>query len=950
MSFFKRRTNQSTTPSLDFTLLTDMTHFLENHPDAVYTMDLKGNFIAFNNKLPLLLGYPTDAIRGMHFSELLIKSEAERIAPLKHRVHEGETIHFTTDIQRKDGQILTVNVTNIPLYNQHVIIGLYGIARDVSQQKELRTAYNRLLAKEQLTTTLDGVTFLEYIPSTKQLTADAALSQLLEWSQRHVAQMDAYELLDEIHPEDRDLFLQQSTALCDEQIAEFSMSLRMSKRRHYTKVVRCDSLLQQNSSPRCVNFILHDATELTSLERERDHAIQSLKDVFGSLDTSIYEHIYHPQTVTFQSAGFLAPYQHILNRIEKEPQLWRTLIHPEDLPHLELSYPEIRNGKVIRHVYRLQLLDNVFWIEETCIPILDNKGDVSGHYGVSSDITILKEQQHTIWHLSMHDSLTQLPNRAFLLEEITSLLKTRTSFTLLAVTFKQYNVIHERFGHDVGDEWIRQTSTEVRRFADQDHFVGHLFGDKYLFIIKKPIDETAIVKLSHQLLKLSEKRFDVLSYELFTNVYIGITYVVNDKLSADELLKQTYTALRRAKSRTKSNYQFYSTTLDIDMYRRYELERDLRYAIQNEQLVLEYQPKVDGWNGNIQGAEALIRWNHPEWGRLTPKDFLSLSEESEMYLHIGDWVLDQTCRFLSKLREQRHSNIVPISINVSPKRLFYGDFGQVIEQYLKRYRVPGHLLEIELLESDILLESDKIHEILERISALGVHISLDDFGTAYSSISHVQRYPINCLKIDRSLAQLIEHDPKSRSIVKSILFMAKEFQLTVVAEGIETIPQLDFYRELQCDLIQGYLFSKPVSESTFEKLLTKGMLYPQHTGTAAPVEAILSLFAQITITRLNGRAIQVGSSDILINRCTNKTLFFYSSIRLPIHQNIELNVTLASLIHPEIFLVPASITELDNGLFHYAADFKVRALSSLVQEQLKHSQPSFLEDVLEPPS
>ena len=166
--------------------------------------------------------------------------------------------------------------------------------------------------------------------------------------------------------------------------------------------------------------------------------------------------------------------------------------------------------------------------------------------------------------------------------------------------------------------------------------------------------------------------------------------------------------------------------------------------------------------------------------------------------------------------------------------------------------------------------------------------------------------------------------------------------MTVVAEGIETIPQLDFYRELQCDLIQGYLFSKPVSESTFEKLLTRGMLYPQHTGTAAPVEAIVSLFAQVTITKLNGRAIQVGSSDILINRCTNKTLFFYSSIRLPIHQKIELSITLSSLIHPEILLVPVSITELDNGLFHYAADFNIRALSTLVQEQLKHSQPFFL--------
>ncbi len=197
-------------------------------------------------------------------------------------------------------------------------------------------------------------------------------------------------------------------------------------------------------------------------------------------------------------------------------------------------------------------------------------------------------------------------------------------------------------------------------------------------------------------------------------------------------MKQTYTALRRAKSRTKSNYQFYSTTLDIDMYRRYELERDLRYAIQNEQLVLEYQPKVDGWNGNIQGAEALIRWNHPEWGRLTPKDFLSLSEKVRCISTLGiGYSIRHVVFSVSFVNNAiRTSFRFP---STSPRSVCFTEISDKSSKSISSdTEIPGHLLEIELLESDILLESDKIHEILERISALGVHISLDDFGTAYS--------------------------------------------------------------------------------------------------------------------------------------------------------------------------------------------------------------------------
>lgn len=948
MSFFRKRATERMIPeSLDLQSVSDVTYFLEHHPDAVYTMDTRGQFISFNNKFPLLLGYDRKGLKNRHFEEFLQPEDKERIRQIKKQVYSGETLHFTVSVRHHNGHLLMLNVTNIPIYEQRVIVGLYGIARDVSQQLEIRSDYKRLQTKERLTDSLNGVAFLEYFPGTKKITASPSFAPLLQLSKKHVAKMDTYDFLEELHPEDRSQFREQSRLLHEGSLPTFSTTVRMGRRSQFKKIIHCEGLVLTSETPACLLFILRDETPLLQMEQERDLAIASLKKFFTSLDTTVYEHRYEENSVIFHSLGFLEPYAVEMKQFERNHQLWMKHVDPEDLSVMKATYPTIQNGDVVRHVYRFNVSNHQFWIEETCIPILDVSGQVIGHYGVSTDITRLKEQQHEIWHMSMHDPITDLPNRSLALEHIKELLTHRSPFTLLAVTFHQYSVIYERFGHEVGDEWMRQTSLVLKRLAKQDVFISHLFGDKFLLILKGKIEEARSVTLANQLLSLTEHRFDVLSYELFTKVYVGITYSVHHDHTAEELLKQTYTALRRAKSMSKSNYQFYSTKLDIEMYRRYELERDLRDVIARNELFLEYQPKVDSWSGRIVGAEALIRWNHPEWGRLSPKDFLSLSEESDLYVHIGDWVLDQVCRLLRDLMDQSPDEVVPISINLSPKRLFYGDFAALVAQQLKRHGVPGHLLEIELLESDMLLEGGQVLETLEKLVALGVKLSLDDFGTAYSSISYIQRYPVHCLKIDRSFAIHAEQDPKSLSVIKSILYMAKEFGLEVVAEGIETMEQLTLYRELECDMIQGYLFSKPVGVETLKQLLTDGTLYPTDTGTSAPQEPILSLHAMVTISKLNDRVIQVGSSPILINRCTNQSVFFYSSIRLPVHQQLELSLTLNHLSHQPLLLRPISITELDNGFFYYTADFNVRALSIIVQEQLHLSHQIRIDEFFE---
>jgi len=265
--------------------------------------------------------------------------------------------------------------------------------------------------------------------------------------------------------------------------------------------------------------------------------------------------------------------------------------------------------------------------------------------------------------------------------------------------------------------------------------------------------------------------------------------------------------------------------------------------------------------------------------------------------------------------------VVPVPLNIYPKRRFYGAFAGVVAGVLRRYSVHPHLLEIEISETDILYENPKINETLHRIHLMGVKISLDDFGKGYSSISYLHRFPIDTIKIDRLFATHIHDDKKSKSIVKSVLFMAKEFGMSVVAEGVETLAQLDEFRELECGIIQGYLFSKPVPKDMFAVYLTQGVLQPIETyngGTGSTP----SVEAELTVTKLNSKAIHVGSSPILVTKTNLKHVFFYSSIRLPVDKQIELCLTLKlNQASHQIRPTPESILQLDNCPFQYQAAY-----------------------------
>ncbi|MCT4781268.1 MULTISPECIES: EAL domain-containing protein [Exiguobacterium] len=829
MPFFKKKNTESfINGSLDFKQLVDATHFLENHPDAVYTLNLDGQIVSYNQKLSLLLGYGGKQLQHQHFSDFITPAEAKRIAPIKQRALSGETIHFTAEVAHHDGHRLTMNVTNIPIYQNHVIIGVYGIARDITQQIQLRLQHTRLSAKEQLTASLPGLAFFEYETKQDRLALSVHFASLLDISQHRLASLDYDEFLLEIHPDDRSHFKKQLTLL---QTGEPTVScrLRMNQTSDYTQDVTCQGLRSEEGNQELFSFLFQAAANAT--------------------DDSETERV--------------------------------------------------------------------------------------------SDRTLLN-QQEDIRKLSLYDQVTGLPNRTLFLEEVEHLIRTDHPFTILSLDFNQLHQINEQIGYDIGDQWLRQTSRYLTEKLP-DLYCSRLAGDHYAALSTKPFDEAALKETCLDLLTLNAIRFQIDGYELAAELAIGLSPFQHDETMATELLHTANLALSRAKLKVQPSYEFYTSQLDLEIYRRHQLEQSLRSAIKQDELFLEYQPKVDIWSGQILTCEALIRWDHPEWGRIPPQDFIPLSEEGHCYLSIGDWVLDTVCRTIQSLLQQEVP-VVPISINLSSNQLLHHDFVKTIRTCLHRYQVPARYLQLELQESVLLHESGFVKETLQQLHQLGIHLTLDGYGSGVSSLSSLQTYPISSLKLDRSFVAQLEEDDQSVPLIKSIVYLAKEFQLSVVAEGIETLNQLDQFREFECHAVQGYLFSRPVDIEALRLLLNQGVLQPVESMKKSPKKPLPSLHGLISITRLNGKDVNVGSSPILITRSTNRSVHFYASIRLPVDHQIELSLQLTDVIHPKTLIEPLAVTELDNGLFHYSADYKIRAQSGQIMKALETSQQLKLDE------
>jgi len=453
---------------------------------------------------------------------------------------------------------------------------------------------------------------------------------------------------------------------------------------------------------------------------------------------------------------------------------------------------------------------------------------------VARDITERKDAEQRLMKLAHFDTLTGLPNRsqfyASLTHSLSQAAEHQWAVAVLFMDIDRFKNINDTLGHTIGDDLLRQFSSRLVDCLRVRDTIGRFGGDEFATILVLPEGVQHAVGVVEKIREAMRKPFDLQGHEVTVTVSIGISVFPEDGVDADTLIQYADTAMYRAKEAGRDAFRFFTAEMNAQSMARLDMENALRRAIDNEEFVLFFQPKVNIISGRISGAEALIRWRRPGHGMVSPALFIPLLEETGLIVRVGNWVLDEACK---KISEWGASSIGPVhlSVNVSGIQFFVGGLEEEVLKAISKHDIAPDLLELELTESSLMSNAEETIAVLRNLKALGIQISIDDFGTGYSSLAYLKRFPIDKLKIDIAFVREVTSNPDDAAIVLAIISMAHSMKLEVIAEGVENDAQLAYLRRHGCDEMQGYYFSRPVPQEEFEQMLMAGKLLqaPQDT-------------------------------------------------------------------------------------------------------------------------
>lgn len=456
------------------------------------------------------------------------------------------------------------------------------------------------------------------------------------------------------------------------------------------------------------------------------------------------------------------------------------------------------------------------------INVVKNEQGVVTHYiSISSDISERKEYDKNVHFLAYYDVLTGLPNRTLLRDRLGQVIaaahRDNMQFALLFLDLDRFKYINDSMGHSVGDKLLQSVAQRLQACVREGDTVSRIGGDEFIVLLRE-VDEQGVAQVADKLLKTLATPFNLSGQEISTYASVGIALYPTHATDIDVLMKNADAAMYSAKENGRNNYKFFTPEMNFRANQVFLMEKDMRVALEQDQLTLVYQPQVDLMTGKICGAEALIRWKHPEKGFIPPGEFIPVAEETGQIVPIGEWVLRTACWRFAAWQKQGMP-VFPIAVNLSIRQLRQPNLADVIEAALKENGLDPHCLELEITEGIMMGDAKMAMDFLARMHKLGVQMSIDDFGTGFSSLSYLKNLPVNKLKIDQSFVRDIETDESDAAIVRSIISLGHRLDLKVIAEGVETLEQLDFLRIRGCDEVQGYYFSRPLAADDFLKFV-----------------------------------------------------------------------------------------------------------------------------------
>jgi diguanylate cyclase (GGDEF)-like protein/PAS domain S-box-containing protein len=505
-------------------------------------------------------------------------------------------------------------------------------------------------------------------------------------------------------------------------------------------------------------------------------------------------------------------------------EAFKSRTHPEDLEKIRQAVRQsLKQNTPYSVEYKVNRPDQKFQIVRQHADLIKNEdGKVVRFLGIVQDVTETHVAQDEIRHLAYYDSLTGLPNRTLFHDRLDYVLKmakrTESNLAILIIDLDRFKNINDSLGHDVGDKFLQSVASTLKSVTRETDTMARLGGDEFALILDGVCSNDAVAKVAEKILEILAKSHYVQGNELISTGSIGITVSSAECLDKESLIRQADLAMYKAKEGGGNQFCFFNEEMKSRAHQSMSLERELREALENNEFALYYQPKISVKTGEIKGMEALIRWWHPEKGLIPPLDFIPVAEETGLIVPIGKWVMEEACKQTHLWHQQGFKKLM-ISVNVSVRQFLHLGFTNDLCSVLDDSGIDRQCVDLEITESCTMNNIEASIRLLNTLREMGVRISMDDFGTGFSSLSFLNQLPLDTLKVDRAFIKNINSEGENGELAKLIIAMAKSLGLTVVAEGIETQAQLSFLKNNECDEFQGYLVSPPVPADEFEALL-----------------------------------------------------------------------------------------------------------------------------------